>query len=117
MGWKRINGREYYYKSEWAGGRVRSTYFGSGELASLVALLDAEARGERDAERRKQRAEREQADAKEREISAWFDGIQAVADGAMRAAGFHEHKGQWRRRRNGGDQYDKRTAPPRVDDP
>jgi hypothetical protein len=99
MGWKRINGREYYYRSERVGGRVRSTYFGSGELASLVASLDAEARGEREAGRREQRAERERADAEEREISAWFDGIQAVADGAMRAAGFHKHKGQWRRKR------------------
>ena len=99
MGWKRINGREYYYRSERVGGRVRSTYFGSGELATAVASLEAEAREEREAERRKQRAERDQADAEEREISAWFDGIQAVADGAMRAAGFHKHKGQWRRKR------------------
>jgi len=99
MGWKRINGREYYYRSERVGGRVRSTYFGSGELATAVASLEAEAREEREAERRKQWAERDQADAEERAISAWFDGIQAVADGAMRAAGFHKHKGQWRRKR------------------
>ncbi|MBV8383005.1 MAG: hypothetical protein JOZ63_10375 [Planctomycetaceae bacterium] len=117
MGWKRINGREYYYKSEWVGGRVRSAYFGTGELASLVASLDAEAREGREAGRRELRAEREQADAEEREISAWFDGIQAVADGAMRSAGFHKHKGQWRRRRDGGDRSDERTDRPRIDDP
>ncbi|MBV8316763.1 MAG: hypothetical protein JOZ53_17635 [Planctomycetaceae bacterium] len=99
MGWKRINGREYYYKSERVGGRVRSTYFGSGELATAVAALEAEAREGREAGRRERRAARDQADAEERAIAAWFDGIQAVAEAAMIAAGFHKHRGQWRRRR------------------
>jgi hypothetical protein len=99
MGWKRINGREYYYKSERVGGRVRSTYFGSGELATAVAFLEAEAREGREAERRERRAAREQADAEERAISAWFDGIQAATDAALREAGYHKHKGQWRRNR------------------
>jgi hypothetical protein len=99
MGWKRINGREYYYKSERVGGRVRSTYFGSGELATAVAALEAEAREGREAERRERRAARDQADAEERAVSAWFDGIQAVTDAALRAAGYHKHRGQWRRHR------------------
>jgi hypothetical protein len=99
MGWKQINGRQYYYKSERVGGRVQSTYYGSGELASLVATLDTEAREEREAERRDRRAEREQADAEERAVAEWFDEVQAVADAAMIAAGFHKHRGQWRRKR------------------
>jgi hypothetical protein len=28
--------------------------------------------------------------------------VEALADGAMLAAGFHKHRGQWRRRRHGG---------------
>ncbi len=99
MGWKRINGREYYYKSVRVGGRVRSIYFGFGELATAVASLEAEAREGREAERRERRAARDQADAEERAISAWFDGIQAVTDAALRAAGYHKHRGQWRRHR------------------
>ena len=99
MGWKQINGREYYYKSERVGGRVKSTYYGAGEVASLVAQLDTIERGRREAERRDRRAEREQADAEERAVAEWFDEVQAVANAAMIAAGFHKHRGQWRRKR------------------
>jgi hypothetical protein len=28
MGWKTINGRRYYYKPEWQGGRVKTRYCG-----------------------------------------------------------------------------------------
>jgi hypothetical protein len=99
MGWKRINGREYYYRSERQGGRVKTTYVGAGELGLFAAVLEAEERQEREAERVAVRAEREEADAEERAVVEWFDGIQAVADAAMIAAGLHKHKGQWRRKR------------------
>jgi hypothetical protein len=95
MGWKLINGRRYFYKSERRGGRVESTYFGAGDSALLMAMLQAEDQAGREVAR----AEREEADAEERTVSEWFDDVQAVADAAMVAAGFHKHKGQWRRKR------------------
>jgi hypothetical protein len=100
MGWKQINGDEYYYRSEREGGRVTTTYVGSGIAAQFAAMSDAEERAEREAERKVARAEREEAEAEERAVTEWFDDIQAVADAAMVAAGFHKHKGQWRRRRS-----------------
>ena len=36
MGWKTINGRRYYYKSEREGGRVKTTYSGAGESGLLI---------------------------------------------------------------------------------
>ncbi len=51
MGWKTINGRRYYYKSERDGGRVKSTYFGAGEAGTLMAKMVAFERVERAAER------------------------------------------------------------------
>jgi hypothetical protein len=54
---------------------------------------------ERAIDREQLREERAEADAEERSIGQWFDGVQAVADAAMVAAGFHKHKGQWRRKR------------------
>src|SRR5262245_25045662 len=99
MGWKRINGRRYFYKSERQGGRVKTTYFGAGELGQWMSLLLSEGRAEREAEREAARAERQEFDAEERAVSGWFDGVQAVADAAMIAAGFHKHKGQWRKKR------------------
>jgi hypothetical protein len=44
MGWKTINGRRYFYKSERSGGRVTTRYFGAGEPARVISLLDAEDR-------------------------------------------------------------------------
>jgi hypothetical protein len=99
MAWKTINGRRYYYKSERVGGRVESTYFGAGEAGTLMASIMAFDREGREAERDKLREERCEFDAEEKAVSEWFDGVQAVADSAMIAAGFHKHKGQWRRKR------------------
>jgi hypothetical protein len=99
MGWKRINGREYYYRCEREAGRVTTTYVGAGDLGRLSEMLDAELRAEREAEREAARAEREAADAEERAVAEWFDVVQGVADATLIAAGFHKHKGQWRRRR------------------
>ena len=99
MGWKTINGHRYYYKSERDGGRVRTVYFGGGESGSLMALLQAEDRAEREDKRKERQTDREESEAEERAVAEWFDDVQAVADAAMVAAGFHTHKGQWRRNR------------------
>jgi hypothetical protein len=99
MGWKTINGRRYFYKSERVGGRVKTTYCGAGDPGKFMALLLAADREDREAERERRRAEREETDAEERAVSDWFEDVQAVADAALTAAGFHKHKGQWRRER------------------
>jgi hypothetical protein len=64
-------------------------------MAEMVALE----RLERAADREELREQREEFMAEETAVSEWFDGVQAVADAAMIAAGFHQHKGQWRRKR------------------
>jgi hypothetical protein len=64
-------------------------------MAEMVALE----RLERAADREELREQREEFMAEETVVSEWFDGVQAVADAAMIAAGFHQHKGQWRRKR------------------
>jgi hypothetical protein len=99
MGWKTINGHRYYYKSRRVGGRIETTYFGAEEYGSLMAQIDAIDRLERAAEREKERDEREESDSEEQTIAGWFDHVQAVADAAMVTAGFHKHRGQWRRKR------------------
>ena len=99
MGWKTINGRRYYYKSEREGGRVKTTYFGAGESGLLISRMEAIDREEERRLRNQRRAEREENLAEEKAVAEWFDDVQAVADAAMIAAGFHKHKGQWRRKR------------------
>jgi hypothetical protein len=65
----------------------------------LISLLHAEDREKKEENRKQRRAERGEYLAEEKAVSEWFDGVQAVADAAMVAAGFHKHKGQWRRKR------------------
>ena len=64
-------------------------------MAEMVALE----RLERAADREELREQREAFMAEETVVSEWFDGVQAVAEAAMIAAGFHKRKGQWRRKR------------------
>ena len=50
MGWKTINGRRHYYKSEREGGRVKATYFGAYESGLSISLLALEGSAEREAD-------------------------------------------------------------------
>ena len=79
-------------------GSGRSTS-GAGSQALLMALLQAEDRAERENKRKERQADREESEAEERAVAEWFDDVQAVADAAMAEAGFHKHRGQWRRKR------------------
>jgi hypothetical protein len=99
MGWKTINGRRYYYKPKRVGSRVETAYFGAGESGFLMAQIDEFVRLEQAAEKWRMQEEQEDADAEERAVAEWFADVQAVADAALAEAGFHKHKGQWRRKR------------------
>lgn len=102
MGWKNINGRWYYYRSRREAGRVVSEYLGAAERGGLFASLDTTDRTRRFLIRASEREERELAEREERELAEWFGRVEAVADAAIIAAGFHRHKrGEWRRRRDG----------------
>src|SRR5262245_61150531 len=80
MGWKTINGRQYYYECERVGGKVRTKYLGTGRYGEMLAQLAAGRRAEETAMRGSRRAERERDEAEERELDDWFDSIEALAD-------------------------------------
>ena len=70
-----------------------------GFIRGRVALLDAERRAKQKAAADELKAQRAALDA----LGAALDPLNELADallnGAMLAAGFHRHKGQWRKRR------------------
>ena len=102
MGWKTINGRQYYYQCEREGEKVKTPYVGVGETAHLFSRMNELTCAKREHLRYFARAEREEAEAEEKDIAEWFARVEAVADAAMFAAGFHKHKrSRWRRRRDG----------------
>jgi len=100
MGLERRNGRLYYYRKVRVDGRVCSEYGGSGFLALLCAEQDEAERQDRAAERAAQQATR-QAEARiDKQLAGVESALTAVTHTALCAAGFHNHKGQWRKRRH-----------------
>ena len=101
MGWEtRRRGGRYYTRSRKEAGRVVREYVGAGELASVVAELDA-----------RERREREQARAAKRAVAQRLADLRALggplaalaeglANAALVAAGYRRHRrGEWRKRR------------------
>jgi hypothetical protein len=98
MGWERCGNRQHFYTARRVGGRVVKEYIPDA-VAPLAAQLAAEQRAERDAER----AEVERARAESDALTDAVTPLDELADLAHRAAmlvvGYHNHKGQWRKRR------------------
>jgi hypothetical protein len=89
----------YYHRCRRVSGRVVSEYVGSGEAAAAAARADAEDRARRREAAAALQEERdwlESLDADLTALCAWAD---LVARAALVAAGYHQHKGQWRKRR------------------
>ncbi len=101
MGWETRNGRRYYYRKRWEGGRVVSEYVGRGDMAGLFAAMDDADAQQAVLDQEERRAEREAERAIDRQIDEACDLARHIATAALLAAGYHAHKGAWRKRRNG----------------
>jgi hypothetical protein len=103
MGWEKRGGRRYYYRKRRQGEKVRSEYVGDSLLGKICAADDEAARQNR---ARQQAVEREARQA-EAEIDARLrqseSTIAALTAAMFLAAGFHKHRGQWRKRRHAND--------------
>lgn len=99
MGWEQRRGRSYYYRKVREGGRIRSQYMGSGTVAQLSAELDGCERQEREQKRCEQRKMRDEERQIDRQLTDAETKITTITNATLRAAGYHQHKGQWRKRR------------------
>jgi len=101
MGIETRKGRLYYYKKRREGDRVVSEYVGGGEIAYLADHLAKREREQKQRERERLAAEQMSL----AEIDAGLDRLDDVIDTLMAAtllcAGYHSHRGQWRKRRDG----------------
>jgi hypothetical protein len=96
MAWE----RGYYYRVRKVNGRVVREYVGAGEVAELVAQMDALEREQRRVEALAQRQEKDELKALDADLKAVNEIIDLAARAALLAAGFHLHKrGEWRKRR------------------
>lgn len=96
MGWDK---GKYYTRSRRVNGRVVREYIGGGEAGEAAEALD-------ELEREERQYERERLKAQQAETAAFDDSIanicqlaDTVTKAAMVAAGFHQYRGEWRRKR------------------
>jgi hypothetical protein len=101
MGIERRGGNVYYYKKHRRGNKVVSEYRGGGadviDFAEFIRDINASRRAERDGLKRLESLSNA-ADAPLDNLSAEID---RQADAWLEVLGFHQHKGQWRKQRNG----------------
>jgi hypothetical protein len=103
MAWQVVDGRKYFYRHRRDGGRPRTVYVGAAgsPAAERAAAADAERRVARKAHAEALRAEEERHAA----AVGPLDELTRLTDLLMKATladlGFHQHGGEWRRRRHG----------------
>lgn len=89
------SGKFYYYGKVRSGDRVESVYIGRGDFAESVAKLKFVEQA-RAALRRIETAADEEIDEKLDEISNFNRNL---VDAVYLVNGYHQHRGQWRRKR------------------
>jgi hypothetical protein len=91
----------YWYKSRRSGHRVETEYLGAGILGEFAAVMDAEEQERRRKEREAIDVERQAQAAIDRPLDAVEAELRHLVGQVLRNAGYHQHKGTWRRRRDG----------------
>jgi hypothetical protein len=99
MGWSRCG--RYYYLSVRRGRSVERQYVGRGTPARAAAQMEQDSRRERAARALALQEERDRLEALEGSVADLCGLADALARAALLAAGFHQHRRQWRRRRMG----------------
>ena len=99
MGLEKRNGRVYYYKSRRDGAKVRKVYVGAGDIAHLAAQLDEAERLRREEETARWRKEKERLEASAAFVKELEEAAEILTRAQLLVAGFHKHKGEWRRLR------------------
>ena len=99
MAWENRKSHRYSYLAKPIGGRVVKTYVGVGADVEKQLKLRANERFLASLDREDQQTEASRAAKTEQQTRSVLARIQTSADKAMVRAGYHQHKGQWRRRR------------------
>jgi len=101
MPWKGP-GRRYYYQSQRVGKRIVYTYYGTGDIAALIAQidqLDQQERRQAQLQAKRMLAELAKRTSEPGPMREHARLVANVVQSALTAAGYHRHKRQWRKRR------------------
>ena len=101
MGWeerKRGVG-PYYYRSVRKGSRIRKEYVGAGMLGTIAAELDEYQRRQRKEEATYWKEQKECLQQDVLFVQELEAAVKILTTAHLIGAGYHKHKGQWRRKR------------------
>jgi hypothetical protein len=101
MAWEDRNGRMYYYRKRRQGNRVVSEYMGGGFSGQLAEILDLEDRQEAEHKRRELGKQKSRAAAIDSQVNEIEKYARTLTRACLLLAGYHTHKRQWRKRRDG----------------
>jgi hypothetical protein len=99
VGLERRNGNVYYYRSIRDGDRVRKVYVGAGETARVSHEKDVLGRTGRKARREREKEDLERLEALAAPVLEVSEAGEILARAHLVAAGYHRHKGEYRRAR------------------
>jgi hypothetical protein len=99
MSWEDRNGSRYYYRKRREGKRVISEYIGNGLSGMMAEEIDGEDRQKVEQKRRELRKQKQQAAAIDSRAGEVEEMTQLFTDACLLLAGYHVHKGQWRKAR------------------
>ena len=101
MAWeRRQRGTRYYTRTRRVGGKRIREYVGAGLAGELAAQHDARERERRSIETARARLDRERHHATDAAIVALCRDSDRMVRDVLVSLGYHQHKGQWRRRRD-----------------
>lgn len=93
----------YYYEKERDGDKVRSRYAGKGEIAFLLHQMNLLRKEEAEFEKQYKNSTRQREMEIEAELDSAVESVCEIGELLTTAFyltnGFHQHKGQWRKRR------------------
>ena len=101
MAWEQRSGSSYYYRKERRGKRVVSRYIGGGLIGQICADNDAQERQKRKMEHSFLKADRLQEEETDAHMEYATHLIKSIVETCLMAAGIHNHRGEWRRKRDG----------------
>jgi len=99
MAWETRGNNRYYYRKQRIGERVISEYVGAGFLAEMLADRDNFDRETRRLESQTFKNQRELITDLDRELKQASDQAIWLIRAVLLLAGYHPHKGQWRKHR------------------
>jgi hypothetical protein len=97
---ERRDGNLYYYRSVRDGEKVRKVYVGAGEFARIFVEGDILRRTSRKAQREREKAELERLEALAAPVEELSEAAEVLVRAHLVEAGYHRHKGEWRRARS-----------------